>query len=127
VTLDHCYDILITADISKFLFLVTCVWPFALTPSATCVNVLTDLSNCGMVGHKCDTTSKTCSGGICQKTSILQLNQTNIIWHGAVNGLARWKIFRVTLPMNITLYNITTNNVSITTNGVSFLPLIQSF
>ena len=109
-----------TTRINKFLFLVTCIWPFVLTPSATCVNVLTDRNNCGMVGHKCDTTSRICSGGICHKTIIVQLNQSNIIWKGAINGSAMGKAFLVTLPINISLYNTTTNNVSIMTNGVSF-------
>jgi hypothetical protein len=102
-----------------FVFVVTCVWPYALTPSSTCVNVLTDVNNCGIVGYKCDVNSKICSRGICQKTSIVQRKQIDIGEDDGIDGLTKSKIFLVTLPMNISLYNKMANSVTIMINGVS--------
>ncbi|CAF4934500.1 unnamed protein product, partial [Rotaria sp. Silwood1] len=97
---------------------VTCVWPFVLTSSTTCVNTLIDRNHCGMVGHKCNTSDKGCSNGVCFKTSASQLNQPKIIWQGNLNETEDFEYFSVTLPVNITVYNKTTNNVSVTANGV---------
>jgi hypothetical protein len=78
-----------------------------------------------MVGHMCNATYRSCSDGICYKASTVQLNEPNIIWQGALNGSAEDQILSVTLPLNITLYNTTTNDIYVTTDGVSFLHLIQ--
>ena len=103
------------------LFLVVCKWPYALTPSATCVNVLIDRNHCGTIGNKCDSMYTSCSAGICSMTPIIQLTEPNIIWQGAINGSTYDTYFGVTLPLNITLYNTTTNNIFVTTNGVGAL------
>ena len=52
---------------------------------------------------------------------VVQLIEPNIIWQGAINGSVDDRHFPVTLPLNITLYNTTTNQVWMTTNGVSVL------
>jgi hypothetical protein len=109
----------------KYMFLVTCAWPFGLTPSATCANMLIDRNNCGKIGHKCNSTYKSCSSGVCGMAPIVQLTEPIIIWQGALNGSKAYGESGVTLPMNITLYNTTTNYVSVTVDGVSFLPSLQ--
>jgi hypothetical protein len=53
----------------KSVFLVVCKEPFVLTPLATCANILIDRNHCGKVDHKCDTTYKSCSGGVCSMLS----------------------------------------------------------
>jgi hypothetical protein len=40
---------------------------------------------------------------------------------GALNGSTEFAYFDVTLPFNVTLYNSTTDNVAVSTTGVSFL------
>ncbi|CAF4001043.1 unnamed protein product [Rotaria sp. Silwood1] len=100
---------------------VVCVEPYVLTSSETCVNVLIDRNNCGTVSHKCNASYKSCSRGECSMAPAVQLKEPIIIWQGAINGSADDQYFSVILPLNITLYNTTTNNVSLTTNGVSLL------
>ena len=107
----------------KYIFLVTCAWPFGATPSGTCVNMLIDRNHCGKIGHKCNTTYKSCSGGVCGMASTVQLTEPNIIWQGALNRSDEYGSFGITLPLNITLYNTTTNYLSVSTMGVSFLTL----
>jgi hypothetical protein len=102
--------------------LVLCVSPYVPTPFATCVNVLIDRNNCGTVGYKCNASYTTCSDGICSMAPAVQLNEPNIIWQGATNGSLYYHAIDVTLPLNITLYNTTTNIVTVAVNGVSLLP-----
>ena len=101
--------------------LVLCAWPYVLTPLATCANVLIDRNNCGRVSHKCNASYTSCSEGVCSMAPAIQLNEPTIIWQGALNGSTFFGLFHVTLPLNITLYNTTTNNVSMRTSGVSLL------
>ena len=107
--------------VHKLTFLVTCQWPYVLTSLATCVNILIDRNNCGTVGNKCDTSYTSCSGGLCSMAPTVQLIQPNIIWQGAINGSVDLRYFPVSLPLNITLYNMTTNKIWVTTTGVSTL------
>ncbi len=105
---------------NRFLFLVLCTYPNVLTSSATCVNVLIDRNNCGMVGNICNDSYRSCSGGVCSMAPAVQLYDPIIVWMGALNGSADFTYFDVTLPFNITLYNSTTDNVAVSTTGVSF-------
>jgi hypothetical protein len=105
----------------KTVSLVVCKQPYALTPSATCANILTDRNHCGKIGHKCDATYKSCSGGVCGMLPTVQLTQPNIIWQGAINGSQFGGSFVVNLPFNISLYNTITDYVTVMSNGVSLL------
>jgi hypothetical protein len=87
--------------------------------------MLIDRNNCGKVGHKCNGISKECSEGVCSMVPTVKLTEPNIIWQGALNGSKEFDYTFVILPMNITLYNTTTNNVSVTTHGVSFFSLFK--
>jgi hypothetical protein len=111
----------------KILFLVVCNWPYILTPAATCVNILIDRNNCGEVGHKCNNDYKSCSGGVCSMTSNIQLTQPNIIWQGAINKSVVQDNTQIILPFNITLYNTTTSNLTVITNGVSLFSFFTKY
>jgi hypothetical protein len=71
------------------------------------------------VGNKCAANYTSCSGGQCSMEPAIRLTHPSIVWQGAVNGSASYKQFNVTLPFKISLYNTTTNHVSVTINGVS--------
>ncbi|CAF1114543.1 unnamed protein product [Adineta steineri] len=96
---------------------MTCVWPFAKTPSENCVNILIDRNNCGKISHKCNATYKSCSGGVCSVAPAIQLIEPKIIYQGALNGSKYYGEFDVNLPLNITLYDIKTNYVIVTPSG----------
>ncbi len=85
------------------------------------MNVLIDRNNCGMVGNICNDSYISCSGGVCSTAPAVQLYDPIIVWMGALNGSTEFAYFDVTLPFNITFYNMTTDNVAVSTSGVSFL------
>ncbi|CAF1020710.1 unnamed protein product [Adineta steineri] len=97
---------------------VTCVWPFAQTPSGNCVKISIDRNNCGKINHKCNATYTSCSRGVCTMTPAIQLVEPNIIYEEAWDSLGHVARFDVNLPFNISLYNITTKNVTVTTYGI---------
>jgi hypothetical protein len=88
-----------------------------------CVNVLLDSSNCGSIGNQCLNNSS-CSAGVCADVPGIQLNDSISIWSSALNGSADDQMYNVTLPWNITLYNITTKLVTVTTDGVCFFTFL---
>jgi hypothetical protein len=51
------------------------------------------------------------------------LTQPTIIWQGAIHKTVGDASSRIILPLNITLYNTTTNNLTVASNGVSLLSL----
>jgi len=53
----------------------------------------------------------------------IQLSEPNIVCQGALNGSIDDQYFRVTLPFHIKLYDVVTNSISMTSNGVSTLIL----
>jgi hypothetical protein len=55
----------------------------------------------------------------------VRLNEPKFIWLAAIDGSIENDYFAVTLPLNIILYNTTTNHVFVTTNGVSLLSKTQ--
>ena len=102
-------------------YLVNCVSPYVVTPAQTCVNVLIDFHNCGSVGHICAPTYSSCSAGVCSTAPSIQLANPNSILSAAVSGAVDDSMYNVALPFNITLYHKTTSQVTVTTNGVSFI------
>jgi hypothetical protein len=101
-----------------FLSLVTCVFPFAQTPSGDCVNTFIDFTNCGKIGHICPDNYTSCSNGVCSTAPNVQLNDPIPIFTAALNGSVDDRFYNLTVPFDITLYNTTTNFVQVTTNGV---------
>ncbi|CAF0755167.1 unnamed protein product [Adineta ricciae] len=97
---------------------VNCVYPFEPTPSGQCVNILIDFNNCGSVGYVCPTNYTSCSAGECSSAPSMVLTNAIPIFTAALNGSIDDIYYNVTLPLNITLYNTTTNFVQVSTNGV---------
>ncbi|CAF4114098.1 unnamed protein product [Adineta steineri] len=103
---------------------VICEWPYAVASTATCVNILIDRNNCGKVGHKCNNTYNSCSGGVCSMARAIQLTEPKTIIQGAINGTVFHETefgetISVSLPFNITLYNDTSDQVYLDLYGVS--------
>lgn len=105
--------------------LVNCIFPYALGLSGYCVNTLLDYNNCGAVGNSCSVPNTSCSAGACSNVPMVQLANSTSIWTGGVNGSADDLLFNVTLPFPITLYSTTTNQIQVTSNGVSCLFIIR--
>jgi hypothetical protein len=90
-----------------------------MAPSGSCVNILVDFNNCGAVGYNCSSNYTSCSAGVCGTAPRVQLANPNIIWTAALKGSVDDKLYSVTLPFSVTLYNTTASVISVTTNGVS--------
>jgi hypothetical protein len=98
--------------------LVSCIYPDVRNESNFCVNIMIDPNNCGSLGNRCPSNSS-CSAGICSDAPGIQLLNPTPIWSSSINGTADDQMYNVILPWAITLYNTTTNNITVTTNGVS--------
>ncbi|CAF1016753.1 unnamed protein product [Rotaria sordida] len=96
---------------------INCIYPNVETPMGRCVNILIDSNNCGSVGNVCPN-NLSCSAGVCSNVPGIQLDKPITIWSSAINGSADDQMYNVTLPWYITLYNTTTNNVIVTSDGV---------
>ncbi|CAF3316942.1 unnamed protein product [Rotaria socialis] len=97
--------------------IINCIYPNLISPLGTCVNIMIDSKNCGQLNNVCPGNS-TCSAGICNNVPGIQLDNANAIFSSATNGSADDQMYKVTLPWNITLYNTTTNEVTVTSDGV---------
>ncbi|CAF4166568.1 unnamed protein product [Adineta steineri] len=86
------------------------------TSSGTCVNTLLDFNNCGSVGYVCPSTNSSCSGGTCTTRSV------QLVGAVAVSALMGSNFDDstgvITLPLSITLYNYSSNSITVTSNGV---------
>ncbi|CAF4303768.1 unnamed protein product, partial [Adineta steineri] len=93
-----------------------CPSGFTETPSVTCVDLLSDFNNCGSVGSVCLSNYTMCSGGICKTAPNIKLSGAIPIsaWAGVTTDD---NIQPVTLSVNITLYNYSTNSVTVSSNG----------
>ncbi|UJR32832.1 hypothetical protein I4U23_020294 [Adineta vaga] len=97
---------------------INCVYPFKPTPLGHCVNILIDFYNCGLVGYVCPVNYTSCSAGQCSSAPAVQLTKAIPIFTAALNGSVDDVFYNVTLPLNVTLYNTTTNFIQVSTNGV---------
>ncbi|CAF3462531.1 unnamed protein product [Rotaria sp. Silwood1] len=89
-----------------------CVSPYIFAPSGGCVNVLLDVNNRGTIDHNCTALNySSCSIGICSNAPGNQLANNNYVWTASINGQVDGAFYGVTLPFNITIYDITTNFV----------------
>lgn len=85
-----------------------------------CVNIMIDSNNCGQINNTCPGNS-TCSAGMCSNVPGILLDHPKSIWSAPVNGSADDQMTTVPLPWNVTLYDVSTNIVTVTTDGVIFL------
>jgi hypothetical protein len=106
-----------------FLATVTCASGYNQTSSGTCVNTQIDFNNCGSIGYVCPSNYTSCSTGSCSTRPSVQLVGAVAV-SGWGNMIIDDAIVRVILPVSITLYNYTANNVSVSSNGVSFLEFL---
>ncbi|CAF1487700.1 unnamed protein product [Adineta steineri] len=96
---------------------ITCTAGYAPTSSGTCVDTQLDFYNCGSVGYVCPSTSRSCSGGTCIPRSV------RLVGAVAVSGLSSSNTIDdstgiINLPVNITFYNYSSSNITVTSNGV---------
>lgn len=88
------------------------------------MNTQIDFYNCGTIGYVCASNYTSCTAGICSARPALQLSGAI-----AVSGWGNMNIddatTRVTLPVSITLYNYTTYNVTVSSNGVSCIIFME--
>ena len=108
---------------SKTIYLVSCISPYILSSSGSCVNTLIDINNCGSLNRTCSSNYTSCSAGTCSTAPSVRIVNGSFIWTAGINGTVDDNSFRVTLPFNITLYTTTTDYVYVTTNGVSSLTI----
>ncbi|UJR07520.1 hypothetical protein I4U23_011809 [Adineta vaga] len=98
---------------------VTCATGYTLTPSSTCVNTMIDFNNCGTVGYVCSSNYTSCSAGVCSTRPAVALAGAIPVpgFNTTINSIDDATTV-VTLPLNITLYNYTTNRITVSSNGV---------
>lgn len=97
---------------------MTCNSGFSPSLSGTCVNTDIDFNNCGSVGTVCSPNYTSCLSGVCslRPAVILTHGQTAF---GGTNINADDIMTRVSLPLHITLFNYSSSNITVTSNGVS--------
>ncbi len=69
----------------------------------------------------CPSTYLSCSAGICSNEPAVQLVEAIPIPDRGGNVRIDDKMYPLHLPVNITLYNYSTSNVTVSSNGVSYL------
>lgn len=113
-------DIFYYVYMISLLATVTCASGYVQTSSGICVNTQIDFNNCGSIGYVCTSNYISCSAGVCSTRPAVQLPGAIGVpgWTNTLNDVDNATV-AVTLPISITLYNITTNNVK-TSNGVGF-------
>ena len=63
-----------------------CVTPYVETSSGSCVNVMTDINNCGKPKNVCPSNYTSCSLGLCSTVPTLLLINETSLWSASVNG-----------------------------------------
>jgi hypothetical protein len=100
-------------------FEAQCIYPYVQATTGQCVNILTDVNNCGTLKNMCPSNYSSCSAGQCSTMpSILSTNGTTI-WSASINGSTDDASYNINLPFNITLYGTASGSLTVTTNGVS--------
>jgi len=98
----------------------TCAPGYSRAPSGICVNLLIDINNCGSFGYVCSSNYTSCSAGNCSNTPAVQLDGGISIFNVSSTNVDD-SMIKISLPLSIRLYNYSTMNVTVTTNGVSIL------
>ena len=96
-----------------------CLSPYAESVMGVCVNLLIDVNNCGELKNICGSNYTSCSAGVCSNLSSIIISDGTFIWAASVNKSIDDAYYGVNIPFNITLYNVKTTYVSVSTNGVS--------
>ncbi|CAF0834149.1 unnamed protein product [Adineta steineri] len=106
---------------------IACVSGLTATSSGACVNTQIDFNNCGSVAYACSSNYTSCSGGLCSTTPAVMLSGAIGVpgFNSSISSIDD-AITTVTLPLNITLYNYTTNNITVSSNGVICLGICST-
>lgn len=104
------------------LFQATSVCPFGYSKAAngTCIDTQTDFNNCGSIDYVCSPNYLSCSAGLCSGFHGVPLTQATVVRQANDTDKS---IIRRILPVNPTIYNYTSRDIYISTNGVSYLLL----
>ncbi|CAF1131866.1 unnamed protein product [Adineta steineri] len=104
---------------------VSCAPGYSATPAAKCVDTLSNFYSCGSIAYVCSSNYTICSAGVCKIAPDIQLSKPTAIpeWAGMPIDDS---IQQVTLSVNITLYNYSTNIVTVSSNGVLCLSSCSS-
>lgn len=107
------------APTSPAVVTIRCPAGYTRSPLGTCVNLMTDFSNCGSLGYVCSSIYTNCSAGRCSGTVYVPVftNISVTVWDDS--SYYDDGVVTISLPLNITMYGQTTNNVSLSINGVS--------
>ncbi|CAF0841066.1 unnamed protein product [Adineta steineri] len=105
----------ITTTTSNNSTTISCSSGYIPAPSGICVNIQIDFNNCGSIGYVCSSNYTSCSAGVCSTVPAVQL----------VGGIGVFSslpidddVAHVHLPLSITMYNYSTSNVTISSNGI---------
>lgn len=96
-----------------------CPTGYLSSPTGVCVDLMNDIRNCGSFGFICSSNHRRCSAGSCTGfvVSPVLTNITSLIWDARSSIDDR--VASVTLPLNVTLYNSSSDTILVSSNGVS--------
>ncbi|CAF1170659.1 unnamed protein product [Adineta steineri] len=97
---------------------VTCATGLSQTSSGTCVNTQIDFNNCGSVGYVCSSNYTSCSTGLCSSTPAVALSGAIPVpgFGGSIS--VDDQTVTVVFPLSLTLYNYSSNSITVSSNGV---------
>ena len=106
------YSVLFSATIA-------CQSGYVRHPSGSCVNLLIDFNNCGMINYICSSSYISCSNGTCGLSPpVLLVGGVSVSgWGGSIN--VDDAVVTITAPFALSMYGVASTKVSIQTNGVS--------
>ncbi|CAF1341501.1 unnamed protein product [Adineta steineri] len=107
-----------TTTIASTTVTVTCATGLSQTSSGTCVNTQIDFNNCGSVGYVCSSNYTSCSTGLCSSTPAVALSGAIAVPGFGGTSSVDDSTVTVTFPLYITLYNYSSNSITVTSNGV---------
>lgn len=79
---------------------------------------MNDITNCGSFGYICTSNYTLCTLGLCSGLILppVLTNVTDFIWDGRIS--IDDSVASLHLPLNITLYNYSSDNLLVSSNGV---------
>ena len=105
--------------------MLTCASGYTMSPSGTCVNLQIDINNCGSFGNVCPSSSTSCSAGTCSNAPAVRLPGAVAIpgWGGSIS--VDDVVATVNFPFALSLYGTSASTVTVTTNGVNYLSILE--
>ena len=105
-----------------YFILVTCPTGYNRSASGSCVNTRIDINNCGSIGYICPSNYTSCSAGLCSDRPAVQLSGAIAVtaWSSLTLNIDD-STTTVNLSIPLTLYNYTSTNITVSTNGVNLL------